>query len=101
MDDKQAEIAKEIVEKGVQEICDELRIDELFVVNIISGTPICWKGVEVRTDGDIYDAFYEEMGGDEVLDRQFTISKKVDAALGDKEGEHYFEKYGGGVIYIF
>ena len=93
--------ARKIVTDELNALCDKHGIEKMFVVDVVQGSESDWVGVEVRTDGDIYDLFYEAMGGDEVLDRQFAISKKVDVALGDKEGEHYFEKYGGGVIYIF
>lgn len=59
-----------------------------------------WCGVRVRTDGDLYELFYDSMGPG-ALDLQQRIADKVSAAIGVVVGSQYFEAYGGGAIDLY
>jgi len=103
MEVKQITAARKIVQEELETLCTELGIAPSFVVGVVQGRGDgdgVWVGVEVRTDGDLYEAFYDDWVNPYALESQEAIATKIDEALGGETGR-YFEKYGGGVIYIF
>ena len=59
-----------------------------------------WYGVEVRTDAESYDYFYDNyLGTAEKL--QDKIENIINKKMGWRKEEHYFENWGQGIICLY
>ena len=54
-----------------------------------------WFGVEIRTDAQCYENFYED------YDEQKKIQKIVEKKMKFDADDHYFEPYGQGIINFY
>lgn len=102
MERKEAELAAEFVKEAFKNI--EAKYDFKFkcfpVIEVQeSQNSEGWFGVQVRTDGDSYEMFYDGMT--EFL--QSEIQEEVIGKMGPKfaEEDHYFEPYGSGIIDLY
>ena len=118
MNKRTAEKVKELVEKELNEMVDEMnRADKEFSEkHDVRPTPIekwfkvsvreseqskNWFGVSVATDSEIYELFYDF---NEVAHNNIEkLEKAINSKMGKKftGEEHYFEKYGMGIIEMF
>lgn len=95
MKKSQAKIAEKIIAKELFKMKKRLGWDEMPFIEISQGTSKDWFGVEVRTDSDSYDQFYED------YENQQKVAKVINKKFKTQSNDHYFEKYGGGVLHIF
>ena len=58
-----------------------------------------WWGVEIRTDGDVYDAIYAFNKFAEI--NQAKMMKAVNEHMHWNKGEHYIERYGQGILELY
>ena len=114
MKQTQAKKIKILIEKELKNFCDKIDLEDLnlsqemninptpieraYVIEVIqSENDKNYYGVELRTDGEIYELFYEiDSNQKKLMD---TIDTNI--SLKFKEECHYFEKYGGGILHLF
>ncbi|MFQ6118382.1 MAG: hypothetical protein ACE5KE_00690 [Methanosarcinales archaeon] len=107
MKKSQVKKAKKIVERELNKIGKKLNWYDKPVVDIRqSEHNKDWWAVEIRTDGDSYADFYDVFGRfrgynyqRERLHRQ--VEKAVNKEFGWREGEHYLEEWGQGILVLF
>ena len=101
MEPLQLPIALQIVKDELTAFCTRMDIAPGIVEVVSCSDPSEeWYAVRVRTDGDLYELFYDSMGPG-ALDLQQRIADKVSAAIGVVVGSQYFEAYGGGAIDLY
>lgn len=99
----QATRCKGIISRELSKYAKKYKWDVKPIVEVVeSPNSKGWFGVEVRTDGDSYDGFYDDYGGT-ASNIQQDITNKVNTAMGAefKKEEHYFEKYGQGIVHFY
>jgi len=105
----QAEKARVIIEAELHKLCDQQDktyadllgrghdMDRMFKVKIIeSDAEKGHFGVQVCTDGEVYDLFYAFSDSADI--NQEKIAKIVNKKL---ELDSYFEHYGQGILWFF
>ena len=83
--------------------CEKHRWDSEPIIRVVeSEHSKGWWGVEIRTDGDSYEAFYEMGLAPYSAEKNHQkVMAVLDKKMHFRKGEHYFENYGGGILIYY